>query len=105
MSEPRYLRLLAALVGLACSSLMGCAPVMYYANSLEATQMVEEARRAGASGADPYNFYFAQAHLLKAREEANEGEYQHARSFAITAINSAREARDTARRRAQESGR
>ena len=105
MAMPRTLRLMAALAGLACTSVVGCAPIMYYVNALEGTQAVEEARRAGADRLDPYNFYYAQAHLVKAREEANAGEYQFATQFAQTAASSGREARDTAQRRAQESGR
>ena len=83
----------------------GCGPLLYTVNVLEATQIVEEARQAGAPTASPYEYYFAQAHLDKAREEAGEAHYQSAHEYSRVATDYATRARDTARRRGRESGR
>lgn len=82
-----------------------CGPVLYSVNALEATQIVEEARQAGAPSAAPYEYYFAQAHLDKAREEAGEANYQAAHEYSRIAAEFGTRARDIARRRGRESGR
>jgi hypothetical protein len=83
----------------------GCGPVGYTAVLLDATQAVEEARQEGAGETAPYEYYFATAHLEKAREEAGRAEYQHAMEQAGTAQEYGVRARDLARRRNRERGR
>ena len=83
----------------------GCGAVGYTAVALNATQALEEARQAGASTTAPYEYYYAEAHLAKAREEAGRSEYQQAMQQAQTAHEYGIRARDLARRRNPESGR
>jgi hypothetical protein len=80
----------------------GCGSVGYTAAILNATQAVEEARQAGASGSSPYEYYYAVAHLEKAREQAGRAEYQYAIQQAETAQQYGIRARDQARRRIHE---
>jgi hypothetical protein len=91
--------LLVALVTTACG------PIGYTATILSASQALEEARQAGAAESAPYEYYYAQAHADKSREEAAEAEYQRSMNLAGTAREYAERARDLARRRARESGR
>jgi hypothetical protein len=87
------------------ASATGCGGVGYTIAVLDATEAVEEARQQGAPERAPYEYYYALAHLDKAREEAGEAEYQNAMDAAATASEYGRRARDLARRRARESGR
>lgn len=105
MSAPKSKSALrAATVALAlCPT--GCGPVLYSVAIGDAAQVVEEARAAGAEREAPYEFYFAQEHLAKAREFAGEAEYQNALDMASAAEENAQQARDIARRRQRESGR
>lgn len=86
-------------------SLCQCGPVLYTSAINDASQLVEEARQAGAEGQAPYEFYMAHEHLQKAREFAGEAEYQNALDMAAVAEENARQARDISRRRMRESGR
>jgi hypothetical protein len=87
----------------ACAS--GCGPLIYAANITPASRAVERARQADAATYAPYEFYFAEAHLHKAREEAGEAAYQDAIDYARIAEASAEEALEIARRRPTESTR
>ncbi len=96
----------AALALLGASSIaVGCGPIGYTVTVLDATEAVEEARTAGAPATAPYEYYYAQAFLDKAREEAGEAEYQNSMELSGTASTYGRRARDLARRRGRESGR
>ena len=59
----------------------------------------------GAATTAPYEYYYAQAFLNKAREEAGEAEYQNSIEMSDTARQYGQRARDLARRRGRESGR
>ena len=83
----------------------GCGPVWYTINVNGAAQAVEEARQAGAPQFAPYEYHFALEHLNKAREFANEAEYQNAANMASEAEEYGNRALDIARRRHHESGR
>ena len=83
----------------------GCAPIFYSVNLLSAQRAVSEAREAGAAEHAPYEYYYADAFLKKAEEEANEGQYQDAIEYAHTAETSGVKARDISRRHMQETGR
>lgn len=86
-------------------SLCQCGPILYTSAIGDAAQLIEEARQAGAEQQSPYEYFLAREHLEKAREFAGEAEYQNALDMAAAAEESARQARDIARRRQRESGR
>jgi hypothetical protein len=104
--DPKTLRgWAAALVWATGALLVGCGPIGYTVVQLDATEVVEEARHAGAATTAPYEYYYAQAFLNKAREEAGEAEYQNSIEMSDTARTYGQRARDLARRRGRESGR
>ena len=86
-------------------ALSGCGPVLYSVNIRPATQVLEEAREAGAEEHAAYEYYYGLAHLEKAREEYGEGWYQDATRCAEIAEEYGVRARDLARRRMREMGR
>ena len=86
-------------------AIQGCGPIAYTWTVNDATSAVEEARQAGAANTAQYEYYYAQAFLNKAREEAGEAEYQHSMEMSGTARQYGERARDLARRRGHESGR
>ena len=102
---------------LACSSIFfgtlvlfagllgGCGPTLYTVHILPASQAVEQAREANAAEHAPYEYYFAEAHLHKAREEAAEASYQDAIRYAEQAELFGTKARELSRRRLREMGR
>lgn len=94
-----------ALIVLLSSLLFGCGPTLYTVNILPASRLVEQAKQAEAPEHAPYEYYYAQAHLEKAREEAAEANYQDAIRFAEIAEEHGAKARDLARRRLREMGR
>ncbi len=83
----------------------GCGPVMYTSQIRAAARAVEQARVAQAPERAPYEYYLAEDHLEKAREEAAEASYQDAIRFAKTAEQFGVKAQDLARTRAREAGR
>jgi len=66
-----------------------------------ASDAVEEARRAGAEAAAPYEYTSAVAYLAKAREEGAEAEYGNAIELGRRAEELALQARAIARREGQ----
>lgn len=70
---------------LACGLGSGCGPGLYLASLRPAVQAVDRARAAGAEEHATYDYYFALAHLDKAREEAAESAYQDASDHARVA--------------------
>ena len=87
------------------SAITGCGATLYTVNIAPASRMVEQAREANADEHAPYEYYYAEAHLRKAREEAAEASYQDAMRFAEVAEEYGLKARDLARRRMREMGR
>lgn len=77
---------------------------MYSVEITGAERVVEQARQANAADVAPYEFYFAEENLRKAREEAAEASYQDAVRYAGLAEENASKARDLARRRMREQG-
>lgn len=57
---------------------VGCGPMTYNLDAGEAERVVSLAREENASYFAPYDLYFAEAHLAKAREEAAQGRYEDA---------------------------
>ncbi|MEM9190253.1 MAG: DUF4398 domain-containing protein [Myxococcota bacterium] len=94
-----------ALVSAMISVIVGCGPALYTVHITPAARAVEQAREADAARHAPYEFYYAEAHLRKAREEASEASYQEAIRFAGIAEEYGDKARDLARRRLREMGR
>lgn len=78
-------------------SVTGCGPGLYLASLRPATRAVERAREAGAEEHATYDFYFALAHLDKAREEAAESAYQDAADHARIARDHAERAEASSR--------
>ena len=58
--------------------LAGCGPVTYAFDVRKAEDLVAQARAENADYYAPYELYFAEAQLSKAREEAAEGHYEDA---------------------------
>jgi ABC-type branched-subunit amino acid transport system ATPase component len=85
--------------------LTGCGPTFYTVHIMPASRVVEQARQAQAAEHAPYEFYFAVAHLKKAREEAAEASYQDATRFAEKAEKFGSKARKLSQRRMREMGR
>lgn len=77
--------------------LTGCGPGLYLASLRPATRAVDRAREAGAEEHATYDYYFALAHLDKAREEAAESAYQDAADHARIAREHAERAEATSR--------
>lgn len=82
----------AAAILWVCSSAAGCGPVTYTLDVGEAERVVARARADNASYYAPYDLYFAQAHLDKAREEAAQGHYEDAIRAAAVALSHGRRA-------------
>jgi len=80
----------------------GCGPIGYMQQvHRRASDAVEEARRAGAESAAPYEYTSAVAYLAKAREEGAEAEYGNAIELGRHAEELALQARALARRQRQ----
>jgi hypothetical protein len=73
--------LISALLGCTCA----CGPVTYALDSGSAEKIVAQARAENADYYAPYELYFAEAQLAKAREEAAEGHYEDALEMVSTA--------------------
>ncbi|HEX2676178.1 MAG TPA: DUF4398 domain-containing protein, partial [Polyangiales bacterium] len=58
--------------------LAGCGPIKYTVDVSSAERTVAAARASNAAYYAPYELYFAEAHLAKAREEAAHGSYEDA---------------------------
>ena len=82
-----------------------CGPSLYTFNIIPASQAVEQARQANAAEHAPYEFFYAESYLEKAREEQAEANYQDAIRFSERANEFGTKARDLARRRMREMGR
>ncbi len=92
----RRIALAAGLVGV-LSLLPGCGAVYYTAQIHSAESRVEQARAAGAEQYAPYEFYFAEEHLKKAKSEASEASYGDAADYAQVSEEFARKAIDMAK--------
>lgn len=83
----------------------GCAPAIYAARVGPASRAVERARQVDAPNLAPYEYYYAEAFLHKAREDAGEAAYQDAIAYARIARESADAAIERASAVMRESGR
>ena len=63
----------------------GCGPVLYTTHLRSAEQKLDQARDENARWYAPYEYYFAEAHLDQAREEAAEAQYEDAVRYAEVA--------------------
>jgi len=75
----------------------GCGSVYYAAQVNSAESRLEQARAAGAAESAPYEFYFAEEHLKKAKSEAAEASYGDAAQLAEIAEEYAKRAIDMAK--------
>jgi hypothetical protein len=94
-------------VALAGSSVLGvgCAPAIYAARVGPASRAVERARLADAPTLAPYEYYYADACLHQARQDAGEAHYQDAIEYADAAREHAELALERTRASLRESGR
>ncbi len=86
-------------------ALAGCGATLYTVNIMSASQAVEQAKEADAAEHAPYEYYYADAMLKKAREEAADASYEDAIHYAEQAEEFGTKARDLARRQMREMGR
>ncbi len=63
----------------------GCGNTLYAIQANSASSKVEEAKELGAEKFAPYEYYYAQAHLEKAQQEAADADYGDAVNLAETA--------------------
>ena len=92
-----WLALLPALVAPA----LGCGPALYIASIRSAEQKLEEARDENARWYAPYEYYYAEAHLKQAQEEAAEASFEDAVRYAKTARDFSERALEITHRRRQ----
>jgi len=64
---------------------LGCGNALYAARVTQASEEVARAEQLGAATRAPYEYYFAQEHLRKARTEATEADYGDAIALAEAA--------------------
>jgi hypothetical protein len=81
-----------ALAGLCLFGASGCGGFFYAIYSSGATSKLEAAQALGAEKYAPYEFYYAQAHLQKAKEEAASADYGDAIDLADEAEKAAEKA-------------
>src|SRR5688572_26379069 len=92
-----WLALLPALIVPA----VGCGPVLYTSSIRSAEQKLDEAREENARWYAPYEYYFAEAHLKQAQEEAAEASFEDAVRYAKTARDFSERALEITHRRRQ----
>ena len=63
----------------------GCGPALYTSGIRTAELKLQSARDENARWYAPYEYYFAEAHLQQAREEAAQASYEDAIRYAKTA--------------------
>ena len=76
------LRVLFPVLALVAS---GCGPVLYTSHLRSAEQKLDQARDENARWYAPYEYYFAEAHLHQAQDEAADAAYEDAIRYAQTA--------------------
>ena len=86
-------------------TLAGCGGFVYSIRLREASAKLEEARELNAQELAPYEFYYAEQHLRKAREEAAEASYSDAMNFASTCTEYAERAIELSREAHRGAGR
>lgn len=86
-------------VAFALLAMSGCGGVLYAAQAGAAASKLEQAKEVGAEERAPYEYYLAREHMIKAQEEASQGDYgdaadlaEIAEEYADKAIRLAREA-------------
>lgn len=94
---------IAVLAALSAST--GCAPAIYAARVGPASRALERARQVDAPNLAPYEYFYAEAFLHKAREDAGEAAYQDAIAYARIARESAEDAIERSGAAMRESGR
>lgn len=86
---PRWLLAFASLIALGAT---GCGGFFYTLEASSAASQLEEAKALGAEKYAPYEYFYAEEHLLKAKEEAASADYGDAIDFADAAEKSASKA-------------
>ena len=93
------------LYGLLALLTTGCVGIVYAVRANSAASNLEEAKTLGADKSAEYEYYYAQAYLEKAMEEAAEAEYGDAINFAGIADDMAAQAVQLARQAHRSAGR
>ena len=75
----------AAFAAAAALVLSACGPVLFTTRIDAAERKLQQARDENARWYAPYEYYYAEAHLEKARTEAAEASYEDALRYARTA--------------------
>jgi hypothetical protein len=83
----------------------GCVGIIYAVKANGAASDLEQAKTLGAEELAQYEYYYAQAYLLKAQEEAAQAEYGDAIEFASVAGEYAEKAIERSRDAHQGAGR
>lgn len=91
-------------LGIIAVVLAGCGHAVFAMEIRSASMRLAEAREVGAPELAPYEYYYAEAHLEKAKQEAAEADYGDAIELASTSTEYAEKAielSETAREGAQ----
>jgi hypothetical protein len=88
-----------ALVLMLAALAFGCGPALYTASIRSAEQKLQQARDENARWYAPYEFYYAESHLLQAQQEAAESSYEDALRYARTAHDFSQRALEITQRR------
>jgi hypothetical protein len=100
VSRPRHISLALVLGWLLAGA--ACGPVLYTTEVDSAESVVAQARERNARWYAPYEYYYAEAHLKKAREEAATSDYEDAIRFAKVATEYGQRALRVAERQERE---
>lgn len=79
----------------------GCGPALYTSSVRTAEQQLQRARDENARWYAPYEYYYAEAHLQQAWEEAAQASYEDAIRYAKTARDYGARALEITRQRRQ----
>jgi len=90
---------------LALTALGGCGGLVYAVQAGAAASKLEQAKEIGAEQRAPYEYYLAREHMIKAQEEASQGDYGDAIDLAEIAEQSADKAIQLAREAHRGAGR
>jgi hypothetical protein len=74
-----------AVAFVALSALAGCGGALYAVQASAAASKLEQAKEVGAEQRAPYEYFYAREHMIKAQEEASQGDYGDAIDLAETA--------------------
>lgn len=101
MQPMRWRKAGLAALSLFATLAIGCGPALYTSNVRAAEQQLQRARDENARWYAPYEYYYAEAHLQQAWEEAAQASYEDAIRYAKTARDYGERALEITRQRRQ----